>query len=65
MKGARTGDTLANEKNQILLEVIKFPEPVIAMAVEPKTKQDLTENVQICCSRSQFIKDLWKGMAKA
>ncbi|MEC9006136.1 MAG: elongation factor G [Nitrospirota bacterium] len=41
MKGARTGDTLADEKNQILLEVIKFPEPVIAMAVEPKTKQDL------------------------
>ena len=41
MKGARTGDTLADEKNQILLEVIKFPEPVISMAVEPKTKQDL------------------------
>ncbi len=41
MKGARTGDTLSDEKNQILLEVIKFPEPVISMAVEPKTKQDL------------------------
>lgn len=41
MKGARTGDTLADEKNKILLEVIKFPEPVISMAVEPKTKQDL------------------------
>ncbi|MDT7043860.1 elongation factor G [Candidatus Nitronereus thalassa] len=41
MKGARTGDTLADEKKQILLEVIKFPEPVISMAVEPKTKQDL------------------------
>ncbi len=41
LKGARTGDTLADEKNQILLEVIKFPEPVISMAVEPKTKQDL------------------------
>ena len=40
MKGARTGDTLADEKKQILLEVIKFPEPVISMAVEPKTKQD-------------------------
>ena len=41
MKGARTGDTLSHEKHPILLEVIKFPEPVISMAVEPKTKQDL------------------------
>ncbi len=41
MKGARTGDTLADEKAQILLEVITFPDPVISMAVEPKTKQDL------------------------
>lgn len=41
MKGARTGDTLSDEKRQVLLEVIKFPEPVISMAVEPKTKQDL------------------------
>lgn len=41
MKGARTGDTLSHEKRPILLEVIKFPEPVISMAVEPKTKQDL------------------------
>ena len=40
LKGTRTGDTLAHEKNPILLEVIKFPEPVISMAVEPKTKQD-------------------------
>jgi elongation factor G len=41
MKGARTGDTLSHEKRPILLEVIRFPEPVISMAVEPKTKQDL------------------------
>lgn len=41
MKGARTGDTLSDEKHPVLLEVIKFPEPVISMAVEPKTKQDL------------------------
>jgi len=41
MRGARTGDTLSYEKRPILLEVIKFPEPVISMAVEPKTKQDL------------------------
>lgn len=41
LKGARTGDTLSAEESPILLEVIKFPEPVISMAVEPKTKQDL------------------------
>jgi elongation factor G len=40
LKGATTGDTLSEEKQPILLEVMKFPEPVIAMAIEPKTKQD-------------------------
>jgi elongation factor G len=40
LKSATTGDTLCDEKNPVLLEVIKFPEPVIAMAIEPKTKQD-------------------------
>ncbi|MGQ0810662.1 MAG: elongation factor G, partial [Nitrospiraceae bacterium] len=40
LKGATTGDTLSEEKNTVLLEVMKFPEPVIAMAIEPKTKQD-------------------------
>jgi elongation factor G len=40
LKGATTGDTLSDEKNAILLEVMKFPEPVIAMAIEPKTKAD-------------------------
>ena len=41
LKETRTGDTLCEEKQPILLEVIKFPEPVISLAVEPKTKQDL------------------------
>jgi elongation factor G len=40
LKGATTGDTLSDEKEPVLLEVMKFPEPVIAMAIEPKTKQD-------------------------
>ncbi|HEX3204450.1 MAG TPA: elongation factor G, partial [Nitrospiraceae bacterium] len=40
LKGATTGDTLCDDKNLILLEVMKFPEPVISMAIEPKTKQD-------------------------
>jgi elongation factor G len=41
LKGTRTGDTLCEEKSPVLLEVIKFPDPVISLAVEPKTKQDL------------------------
>ncbi|MEW6542077.1 MAG: elongation factor G [Nitrospirota bacterium] len=40
LRGASTGDTLCDEKRPILLEVMKFPEPVISMAIEPKTKPD-------------------------
>ncbi len=40
LRGATTGDTLSDEKHPVLLEVMKFPEPVIAMAIEPKTKPD-------------------------
>jgi elongation factor G len=40
LKSTTTGDTLCNEEDPVLLEVMKFPEPVISMAIEPKTKQD-------------------------
>lgn len=36
----KTGDTLACEQNPIILEQISFPEPVISLAIEPKTKAD-------------------------
>ncbi|MCL4374702.1 elongation factor G [Patescibacteria group bacterium] len=39
-KESRTGDTLADQNNPILLEQISFPEPVISLAIEPKTKAD-------------------------
>jgi elongation factor G len=39
-KETKTGDTLADETNPILLEQISFPEPVISLAIEPKTKAD-------------------------
>ncbi len=35
-----TGDTLADEKRPVLLETITFPEPVISVSIEPKTKVD-------------------------
>ncbi len=40
LKYTRTGDTLADEAHPILLEPPTFPEPVIAVAIEPKTKAD-------------------------
>lgn len=40
LKDTRTGDTLCDEKDQVLLESIVFPEPVISVAIEPKTKAD-------------------------
>ncbi len=39
-KGTRTGDTLCDESKPIILENITFPEPVIQVAIEPKTKAD-------------------------
>ncbi len=40
LKNTKTGDTLSDPKHQIRLESMQFPEPVIAVAVEPKTKAD-------------------------
>ena len=40
-KDIRTGDTLTDEKHPIILENINFPDPVIGVAVEPKTKSDV------------------------
>ena len=40
LKDAITGETLCDEKDKITLEQMNFPEPVISVAVEPKTKED-------------------------
>ncbi|QQW84010.1 elongation factor G [Helicobacter pylori] len=40
LKDTLTGDTLCDEKNAVVLERMEFPEPVIHIAVEPKTKAD-------------------------
>jgi elongation factor G len=40
-KDIKTGDTLCDEKHPIVLESMKFPEPVIGLAIEPKTQGDL------------------------
>jgi elongation factor G len=40
LKDTRTSHTLCDENNPIILEQIKFPEPVISLRIEPKTKAD-------------------------
>jgi len=40
LKDTKTGDTLCDPDEPIILEAMKFPEPVIAVAIEPKTKAD-------------------------
>ncbi|MDE3007377.1 MAG: elongation factor G [Gemmatimonadota bacterium] len=40
LKDVKTGDTLSTETDPIILEAMNFPEPVIAVAIEPKTKAD-------------------------
>lgn len=50
MKDVTTGDTLCDEDNAITLERMEFPEPVISLAVEPKTKND-QEKMSIALNR--------------
>ncbi|MEI6889506.1 MAG: elongation factor G [Bacteroidales bacterium] len=49
-KEIRTGDTLCDIKHPVLLETMSFPEPVINMAIEPKTQDDV-EKLAICLKK--------------
>ena len=40
LKDTTTGDTLCDEKNEVILESMEFPDPVIEVAIEPKSKAD-------------------------
>lgn len=51
---AATGDTLCDEKAPIILEKMEFPEPVISMAIEPKTKKDQEKLSQVL---NKFMKE--------
>jgi elongation factor G len=50
LKQTLTGDTLCEENNPIILELMEFPEPVISVAIEPKTKAD-QERLSISLSK--------------
>lgn len=51
---AATGDTLCDEKHPIILEKLEFPDPVISMAIEPKTKKDQEKLSQVL---NKFMKE--------
>ncbi|GAF56138.1 LOW QUALITY PROTEIN: translation elongation factor G [Psychrobacter sp. JCM 18901] len=51
MKDVTTGDTLCDEDNVITLERMEFPDPVISLAVEPKTKADQEKKMSIALGR--------------
>jgi elongation factor G len=51
---AATGDTLADEKHPIILEKLEFPDPVISIAIEPKTKKDQEKLSQVL---NKFMKE--------
>ncbi len=51
---AATGDTLSDEKHPIILEKLEFPDPVISMAIEPKTKKDQEKLSQVL---NKFMKE--------
>ncbi len=52
LKDTTTGDTLCDEKNLVILESMEFPEPVISVAIEPKSKAD-QDKMTIALSKLQ------------
>ena len=53
LKGTTTGDTLCEEGSEFLLEKMEFPEPVIDMAIEPKSKADREKLAQALSALSE------------
>ena len=53
LKNTRTGDTLCDDNKHIVLESMHFPEPVIAVSIEPKTKADQDKLVEAMAKLSE------------
>jgi len=64
LKYTRTGDTLCMESHPIVLEVIHFPEPVISMAVEPKSQADTQKLEEILQNLTEEDPTLKVGIHK-
>lgn len=61
LKNTTTGDTLCDEKHPVILESMEFPEPVIQLAIEPKTKAGQEKGYCSCkaCRRRPDIQNLY------
>src|SRR2546422_5864443 len=55
LKDTKTGDTLCDEGHPIILEAMKFPQPVISVAIEPKTKARSEEHTSELQSRLHLV----------
>ena len=56
LKDTTTGDTLCDQTHQIILERMEFPDPVIKVAIEPKTKADLEKMSRVSSSSRRRIR---------
>ena len=56
-KNTTTGDTICDEKNFIILEKMEFPEPVIELAIEPKTKHEEEKTMKYVCQVCGYVYD--------
>ena len=63
LKDTFTGDTLTGEKDHVILEKMDFPDPVISVAVEPKTKADQEKMGLALQKLAQEDNHLWYGRA--
>ena len=61
LKDTKTGDTLCDDKKPVLLENISFPEPVISIAIEPKTKVRSGQTLDRACQAGERRPDVPRG----
>ena len=64
LKDTSTGDTLCDEKSLVILESMVFPEPVISLSVEPKSKADQDKGIEHVSIRSAFTCNTRHGVCE-
>ena len=66
LKDTTTGDTLCDVKEPVILETMTFPDPVIEIAVEPKTKNDQEKMSRVLRAwRPKIPRSVWKLILRA
>ena len=61
-KVTATGDTICDEQHPVILESMEFPEPVIELAIEPKTKAGQEEQMSIQEQPIESLAQIWQGL---